>query len=94
MNWWKRFWKNPYKWGLWHWIGGRPWTYIMRDFAYQNPFLLAVLLFSLGMWLRPYLNWDMVLPFLVGVLIAHLFWGTRWVKRQGLPPNDETKPSK
>ena len=83
MSFWQKLLKNPYKWGLWHWIGGRQWTYIMRDFAYQNPILLIVSFFLLGMWLRPYLDWSMVLPLLVGLLMAHLFWGTKWKKGQG-----------
>lgn len=83
MNWWSRFWSNPYKWGLWHWVGGRQWTYIMRDFAYQNPMLLIIGFFLLGMWLRPCISWNSVLPFFIGMLAAHLFWGTKWRRGQG-----------
>ena len=83
MSWWKRFWSNPYKWGLWHWIGGRKWTYIMRDFAYQNPMLLIIGFFCLGMLLRPYMDWDDTWKFFAGLLLSHLFWGTKWRKGQG-----------
>ena len=84
MNWWKRFWSNPYKWGLWHWIGGRKWTHIMRDFAYQNPMLLIIGFFTLGVVLRPYVDWDDIKGLLVGILLAHLFWGTKYKKGQGI----------
>ena len=80
---WKRFWTNPYRWGLWHWIGGRQWTYIMRDFAHQNPLLLIIGFFLLGAYIRPYLEWQDVRWFLAGLLMAHLFWGTKWKKGQG-----------
>ena len=84
---------NPYK-ALWSRIGGRQWTYIMRDFAYQNPFLLIMLAFLLGMWLKTHLNWDMVLPFLGGVLLSHLFWGTKWIRHQGVKPKNLNQDSK
>lgn len=81
MNW-KKFWSNPYRWGLWHWIGGRPWTYIMRDFAYQNPFLVLMLGFSLGMTLHSYVEWrDLIIGFSF-FLLAHLFWGTKYKRGQ------------
>lgn len=56
----------------------------MRDFAYQNPMLLIIGFFLLGAWLRPYLDWDVITWFLAGILIAHLFWGTKWKKGQGI----------
>lgn len=80
---WKRFWSNPYRWGLWHWVGGRKWTYIMRDFAYQNPMLIILIGFALGMWLRPYMELSDLWKFFAGMLLAHLFWGTKWRKGQG-----------
>lgn len=83
MNPWKKFWTNPYRWGLWHWVGKRQWTFILRDFAYQNPMLVLMIGFGLGIWLRPHLDLNHVIPFLAGMLIAHLFWGTRWRKGQG-----------
>ena len=82
MNFWQKFWKNPYKWGLWKWIGGRPWTFIMRDFAYQNPILVLFIGFALGMVLRPYMEIEDLWKFFTGLLIAHLFWGTKYRKGQ------------
>lgn len=83
---WKRFWSNPYRWGLWHWIGGRKWTWIMRDFAYLNPLLLIFIFFGLGMWLRPYVDWDDLWKFGAGLLIGHVLWGAKWKKGQGKQP--------
>lgn len=81
MNW-KRFWSNPYKWGLWKWIGGRPWTFIMRDFAYQNPFLMLLIGFGIALAVKPYLRWDMLIVGFLCFLAAHLFWGTKYRKGQ------------
>ena len=81
MNW-KRFWSNPYKWGLWHWIGGRPWTYILRDFSHQNPMLVLFIGIGVGIWLHEWLEWRDLIIGLTCILIAHLFWGTKWVKGQ------------
>ena len=81
---WKRFWSNPYKWGLWHWVGGRKWTHIMRDFAYQNPMLMFFIGLGLGIWLHA---WLQPRDLIIGgscLLLAHLFWGTKWKKGQGL----------
>lgn len=69
---------------LWSIIGKRKWTHIMRDFAYQNPMLLIIGFFILGLALKPYISSGYILPFLAGMLIAHLFWGTKWKKGQGI----------
>ena len=58
----------------------------MRDFAYQNPMLLIIGFFILGMVLKPFISSGDILPFLVGMLVAHLFWGTKWRKGQGKQP--------
>jgi len=79
---WRNVKMNPYKW-LWSRIGGRKWTWIMRDFAYQNPFLLIMIAFALGIALHSLVEWNDVWKFFAGLLLAHLFWGTKWRKGQG-----------
>ncbi len=76
---WLKF--NPYK-KLWSLIGGRKWTYIMRDFAYQNPMLVFLLGFGLGMLLWPYMDIHDLWKGFAALLLAHLFWGTKWQKGQ------------
>jgi len=86
MNWWKKFWKNPYKWGLWYWIGGRPWTFILRDIWHTYEFFWIVGLISLGVWLGHQFDWVTVMKILwvfsVGYIGGHLFWGKEYVPNQ------------
>ena len=74
---------------LWSVVGQRKWTWIMRDFAYQNPLLVAMLFFGLGMLLRPHVDWDDLWKFLAGLLIAHVLWGAHWIPGQGKRWRDE-----
>ena len=48
MNWWRRFWSNPYRWGLWHWVGKRQWLY--RTFVEITLIMLVSVLF---LWFFP-----------------------------------------
>jgi len=86
VSWWKRFWSNPYKWGLWHWIGGRPWTYILRDVWAKCEFVWIVGLVSLGVWLGHQFDWKTImvgwLIFSAGFLFGHLFWGKEYIPNQ------------
>ena len=73
---------NLYRW-LWTKIGGRKWTHIMRDFAYQSPLLLLFLAFGFGLWVRPYVDWDDLWKASLALLIGHVLWGAKWIKGQG-----------
>ncbi len=76
---------NPYKW-LWGHIGGRPWTYILRDSWDDYEFVWIVGLVSLGIWLGHVYGWDTILKgwliFMAGYIAGHLFWGTKHIPRQ------------
>lgn len=74
-----------YKW-LWSKIGGRPWTYILRDAWDNAEFFWIVGLVGLGIWLGHNFGWQQVmvgwLIFSVGYLSGHLFWGTKHIPGQ------------
>jgi len=68
-----------YMW-LWKRIGGRPWTFIIRDGWTRYQFFWIVALVSLGVWLGHHYEWQTVLTgwlvFSAGYLAGHLFWST------------------
>ena len=76
---------NLYKW-LYSRIGGRPWTFIIRDFYHKFEFFWIVGLVGLGVCLGHNYNWRSVLIgwliFSLGYLTGHLFWGTRYIPNQ------------
>lgn len=72
---------NLYR-AIWKTIGGRPWTFIMRDFSYQNPLLLLIGAFTAGVFLGKFWHWQSLGYILLGLLLGHLFWGTRYVANQ------------
>jgi hypothetical protein len=82
---WNEFKQNPYKW-LWSRIGGRPWTYILRDLWYKCEFLWIVIILSAGVALGHHYDWVEVLKtvaiFSVGYLFGHLFWGSEYKENQ------------
>ena len=71
---------------IWAVIGGRPWTYIIRDCWHKYEFFWIVGLVSLGIWLGQHLSWKPVLAgwliFGLGYLAGHLFWGTPYQENQ------------
>ena len=76
---------------LWSRIGGRPWTYIIRDTWHKFEGLWIIGLVAIGALLGHWL-WEMVLWFLLvfalGYIAGHLFWGTRYVSNQ---PGDSSR---
>jgi len=80
---------NLYKW-IWTRIGGRPYTYVIRDFCYQNPLLLILITLMVVLCFL-HMKHE-VLWVLGGILLGHLFWGTRWIPGQeGDKPNSKLK---
>lgn len=76
---------NIYKW-LWSKIGGRPWTFIMRDFYHEVEFAVIIPLLILGWfsrdWLSPREGIFVLCGLVIGYILGHLFWGRRWIKGQ------------
>lgn len=75
-----------YQWLFTH-IGGRMWTYIIRDSYHDVPLLWLIGLVVVGAAIGHYVGWMTFLKFmgifLVGVLAGHLFWGSRYIHEQG-----------
>jgi hypothetical protein len=85
MNWkeWLTF--DFYK-KLWSLIGGRPWTYIMRDIYHEAEWLIQMIWFFIGILIYHFFGWWGVLGFCIvyafGYINGHLHWGTKWIKNQ------------
>lgn len=77
--------KGWYKW-FWSKLGGRPWTYIIRDIWNEAEWLIQAIWFALGMLAATYWGWKIALIawgiYTFGYLNGHLFWGTRWIRGQ------------
>ena len=78
MNFWHYTW-------WWSRIGGRPWTFILRDWWIKFELLWVIALVAIGATLGECYGWPTILKILVifvmGVLFGHLFWSTsneRW----------------
>jgi hypothetical protein len=82
---WNEFKKNPYKW-LWTRIGGRPWTYIIRDLWHKFELFWIISLICLGVYLGHHYDWmevtRLIVVFGIGYLFGHLFWGTEYKENQ------------
>ena len=74
---------NLYK-KLWSLIGGRQWTYIIRDFYHQHPILFTFIVMWSAYLLNKYVMISITDWFILsaGVLLGHLFWGTKYIPNQ------------
>ena len=76
---------NLYK-ALWARIGGRPWTYIIRDSWHKFEGLWIIGLVAVGALLGHYFYefvFRLLLVFALGYIAGHLFWGREYVPDQG-----------
>ncbi len=77
---------NLYKW-LWSRIGGRPWTFIIRDWWHKFEGLWIIGLVACGAVACHYFGVASVLiglgVFVVGYILGHLFWGKEYIPDQG-----------
>ncbi len=75
---------NVYK-ALWSRIGGRPWTYILRDAWHKLEGLWIIGLVAVGAvmghWLWESVFWLLVV-FALGYVAGHLFWGRKYIPNQ------------
>lgn len=76
---------NIYQW-LWERIGGRPWTYIIRDFYHAFEWCIIIMLILAGVTMGKHLSWLQVWLvlgiFTIGYIGGHLFFGKDWLKGQ------------
>ena len=76
---------NIYKF-IWSRIGGRPWTYILRDSWHEWEVFWIIGLLAIGATLGKFFGWFTILSvlgiFLAGYIAGHLFWGTRYIHDQ------------
>ena len=76
--------EKAYK-ALWSRVGGRPWTYILRDTWHKLEGIWIIGLIAvgalLGHWLWELIFW-FLLVFALGYIAGHLFWGTRYIPGQ------------
>ena len=77
---------NLYKW-FWSRIGGRPWTFIIRDWWHKFEGLWIIGLVACGAVASHYLGLVSVLIglviFALGYIGGHLFWGKKYIPDQG-----------
>ena len=70
---------------LWSRIGGRPWTYILRDFWHKVEGLCIIALVAGGA-VMGHLIWGdilkLLLAFALGYIGGHLFWGNEYIPGQ------------
>ncbi len=75
---------------LWSRLGGRPWTYILRDLWHRFEWLWII-----GLLLGGYFigrdGWDHLLGWLIafnlGYVAGHLFWGRDYIPDQKGDPD-------
>ena len=71
---------------FWSKIGGRPWTFVLRDIWHKFEIVWITGLVSLGVWMGHNYDWDVVtklwLVFCAGYLFGHLFWGKKYQENQ------------
>ena len=81
---------------LWSRIGGRPWTYILRDTWHrlEGLWILGMVVIGalLGHWLWDLFAW-FLLVFAIGYICGHLFWGKEYIPGQGIAERRKTDES-
>ena len=97
MNWKKWLGYNLYK-KLWSLIGGRPFTYWLRDVWHKAEIVWILILVALGVALGHNYDWIEALKimgiFTIGYIAGHLFWGKDWQEGQKGMPKDRSLDSK
>ena len=78
---------------IWSHIGGRPWTFILRDAWYKIEGLWIIGLVAVGALLGHW--WWHIIPrlllaFALGYVCGHLFWGKDYVPGQRVEDVEST----
>jgi len=62
---------------VWRRIGGRPWTYIVRDEQKRAPLMFLLIFLGLGILVAKTAGrnwWQILVGFLLGILAGHFWW--------------------
>ena len=62
---------------LWHQVGGKPWTEIVREDQKRSPLLYMLVFLGLGILVSRLAGkywWQILLGFLLGVIVGHFWW--------------------
>jgi hypothetical protein len=79
---------------IWSHIGGRPWTYILRDAWYKIEGLWIIGLVGVGVLLGHWwwhITPRLLLAFALGYICGHLFWGKDYIPDQRVEGAEKTK---
>ncbi|MEW6141972.1 MAG: hypothetical protein AB1597_02300 [Chloroflexota bacterium] len=67
---------------MWSRLGGRPWTYILRDIYHEVEWLVQTVFFAIGAVAGHFAPWWLLVAawslYTAGYVSGHLFWGTRY----------------
>ena len=71
---------------LWTKLGGRPWTFILRDVYHQTEYFAIIVIAVTCFWLGTVWDWETFGiscgMFTAGYICGHLFWGKEYKKDQ------------
>ncbi len=62
---------------LWHRVGGKPWTEIVREDQENSPLTYLLIFLGLGILLARLAGkdwWHILIGFLLGILVGHFWW--------------------
>jgi len=62
---------------LWGKVGGKPWTEIVRQDQRRTPLLYMLIFLGLGILVSKLAGrywWQILLGFLLGIIVGHVFW--------------------
>ena len=62
---------------LWHQVGGKPWTELVRDDQRRTPLLYMLIFLGLGILVSKLAGkywWQILVGFILGILCGHFWW--------------------
>ena len=62
---------------LWHKVGGKPWTEIVREDQKASPLLYLLIFLGLGILVARLAGknwWQILVGFLLGIICGHFWW--------------------
>lgn len=62
---------------LWHQVGGKPWTEIVREDQKRSPLLYMLIFLGLGILVSKLASkywWQILIGFILGIIIGHFWW--------------------